>query len=1837
MKIPKLLQNSLLLFSVFLAQFAHAQLPDGFDIKQARLDAVAKGIPASDINGYVEYLHHDYLSHKNGHSHPNDNLGVLDMGTIYMDYNNNSSYRPATPNSPQNAYCPNAGFEQGTFANWTGGYGTVSNGGAGAPFPIYNQTSATIQNSAGNNVGLYNTVNYHTIMTTPATSSVYPNYVGYDSIAARVIGTQTVSEIPVVNPNGGPASVRLNGAVSNYRASKLNYIMALNPNNKNFTIAYALVLNNGGHTPDDQPYFSVKVRDQNGNLVPGCSVYTVTCNSQLTNPSSPYYDPTWANAVTGFNDIMYRKWQTFAFDFSNYPSVTSVNVEFYVGGCAQGGHWGYAYVDAACSQGGAVASFCAGSTTSVLNAPGGYLTYQWTGPSGPVSAADGGNTPTATISPVVAGQVYTCNVTAPNGCSSAFQATIAITTVSITGIGSTPSCQNGNSGTANVAATGSSSGYSYQWFNSSGGSVGTTQTATGLSPGIYSVTVSSPLCGSATETVAVGISAPTFYSLSAPYCGTTAWITTAGGSNYKWYTASPLAIIPGATTSSLTINSPVNGASYFLVYTTPSGCKDSVKYTLTQQPGGNIYVSNIKSICPGNTNSYAVVNLQTAATPAIYSYTVTGPGGYNSVLNNTAAVKDSVTGLSIGTYTADVFDGQCMYNTTFTVSPFVYSYTLTPLTSTICAGGSTSLTVNFGNTTPSACGLSSSGSCTNPNLIQLGTGTMVNTSTSYPAIYSNWYKNARHQILYRASELLAAGIVPGKISSIAFNVTTINGTTSYPNFTIKMKCTSVNNLSSTTFDNTGLTQVYFSPNINVTTGWNTYTFPTAYEWDGVSNILIDVCTSLTTNYTYNSESPYTNTTFVSVRYFNSDGTVACMTTNAASTSSSRPNIKFQNCGGANPSAFTYTWTPTLGLNPTNTYTTIASPSVTTVYTVQVNPIGQTNCMQAQSSTVTIINPATPTITPVSPLCTNASSVQIAVTPTGGTWLGSGVSAAGVLTPSLAAPGNNTYTYTIGSGSCSAVGNTTISVEQYVPSTITGTVAEQCITNPPVNLLPLTTSTLGVWSGNGVSGTMFDPAAAGAGTHTLTYSTNSSPTASLCPSSSTMEVTVISTPQPTVVPVGPLCTNASTVALSAMPAGGTWVGTGVDAMGVLTPSAAVIGNNTYVYTIGTPTCSNTNSLVVSIEEYIPSTITGTINPLCITDAPVDLLPLTTSTLGVWTGNGVTGTNFDPVVATPGTYTLTYSTNSSPTASLCPSSSTLEVTVISIAQPTITAVSPLCNNAAPLMVSALPTGGVWTGPGIDPTGVFTPSMIPVAGSYTYTYTVGTGTCSNTNTTTISVEEFVPSTITGSINPLCISDLPVNLAPLSTYSTGTWAGNGVSGTAFDPAVATAGTHTLTYTTNSPSLLCPETSSLVVSVSMVAQPNITAAGPFCDSFADQTLVVDQPGGVWSSTNTATSIGSASGVFSPAASAIGNNTIIYTLTNGPCVKSDTIIVNVAKFVPATLLGILGPYCIYDAAVNLQSIAQYPGGVWTGPGVSGTMFTPALAGAGTQTVSYRTDPAPAGLCPDQQSTVIIVNPKPEITPTVLDTAGCNPLTVNYNTNAVSGSGTWNFGDGTLNGSGLSISHTYTVPGVYTAVFTYTDNAGCMDTTTSLKSITVYEVPDADFDASPDITTVVDGQVEFTNNTSNLANNSYAWDFGGLAYSFDVNPTYLFTVSGEFFVTLVATSPEGCQDTHIKKVTINPDVVLYVPNAFTPGGDGLNDEFQIFLPPTGVDFSTYQITIYDRWGEVVFKSSDITNSWKGSKNNSGEIMKQDTYVYKITFMDEKKKYYEKLGYVTMLRK
>ncbi len=121
----------------------------------------------------------------------------------------------------------------------------------------------------------------------------------------------------------------------------------------------------------------------------------------------------------------------------------------------------------------------------------------------------------------------------------------------------------------------------------------------------------------------------------------------------------------------------------------------------------------------------------------------------------------------------------------------------------------------------------------------IGTGTTQNSSTSYPTPYGNWYWGNKEQYLVRASELFAAGLQSGDIDGLAFNVISPNGV-GMQNFTIQMGHTTQTEMTGN-FISTGLTTVYTTPVYADVAGWNDHPFQTPFQWDGTSNIVIDVC------------------------------------------------------------------------------------------------------------------------------------------------------------------------------------------------------------------------------------------------------------------------------------------------------------------------------------------------------------------------------------------------------------------------------------------------------------------------------------------------------------------------------------------------------------------------------------------------------------------------------------------------------------------------------------------------------------------------------------------------------------------------------------------------------------------------------------------------------------------------------------------------------------------------------------------------------------------------------------------------------------------------------------
>jgi gliding motility-associated-like protein len=95
--------------------------------------------------------------------------------------------------------------------------------------------------------------------------------------------------------------------------------------------------------------------------------------------------------------------------------------------------------------------------------------------------------------------------------------------------------------------------------------------------------------------------------------------------------------------------------------------------------------------------------------------------------------------------------------------------------------------------------------------------------------------------------------------------------------------------------------------------------------------------------------------------------------------------------------------------------------------------------------------------------------------------------------------------------------------------------------------------------------------------------------------------------------------------------------------------------------------------------------------------------------------------------------------------------------------------------------------------------------------------------------------------------------------------------------------------------------------------------------------------------------------------------------------------------------------------------------------------------------------------------------------------------------------------------------------------------------------------------------------------------------------------------------------------------------VFVPNSFTPNFDGLNDVFKPVFSPFGLDAGYYVFQVYDRWGQLVFSTRDVSAGWDGSFMNKGsQMLKQDTYNFQMTCKDLDGRVYKRQGSVTLMR-
>ena len=196
-----------------------------------------------------------------------------------------------------------------------------------------------------------------------------------------------------------------------------------------------------------------------------------------------------------------------------------------------------------------------------------------------------------------------------------------------------------------------------------------------------------------------------------------------------------------------------------------------------------------------------------------------------------------------------------------------------------------------------------------------------------------------------------------------------------------------------------------------------------------------------------------------------------------------------------------------------------------------------------------------------------------------------------------------------------------------------------------------------------------------------------------------------------------------------------------------------------------------------------------------------------------------------------------------------------------------------------------------------------------------------------------------------------------------------------------------------------------------------------------------------------------------------------------------------------------------------------------------------------------------------------------------------------------------------------------------------DAIGCIGTGV----ITVTGPPPvvADFEWGPDHVNVDNPRVQFDNTSENA--DTYDWDIAGLLQTTIQDPVFLFDEKepANYEVCLIAYNFNQCSDTICHLVEIEDVLLTYVPNTFTPNGDDLNEEFKMSI---NIDVITsFSMTIFDRWGQVVFQTNDPYQGWNGGFGNSDEVLKSDVYAYRITFeVQETQARREYLGHVTLLK-
>ena len=742
------------------------------------------------------------------------------------------------------------------------------------------------------------------------------------------------------------------------------------------------------------------------------------------------------------------------------------------------------------------------------------------------------------------------------------------------------------------------------------------------------------------------------------------------------------------------------------------------------------------------------------------------------------------------------------------------------------------------------------------------------------------------------------------------------------------------------------------------------------------------------------------------------------------------------------------------------------------------------------------------------------------------------------------------------------------------------------------------------------------------------------------------VSITTTPELTITNPSPACppgtvdlTNAAITAGSI--GGGTlsyW--TNALATSSLSSPSAVSTSGTYYIQSTSGTCTDIEPVTVTITAPVllitnPSAVCSPLT-VDITAASVTTGSTGGGVLTYWTTIGATTSLTTPTaVAIGGTYYI------KATSGACSDIQPVTVTINTTPSLTITNPTAVCSpstvDITAASVTAGSTGGgtltYWTNNGAT-TSMTTPT---VAAAGTYYIKAASGTCSDIEQVLVTINTTPVLAISNPIAVCTPQTVDLTLPAITVGSTGSgvlsyWTNAlGTNVLTTPTAVSVTGTYYIQSTVGT----CSDIEQVLVTVNTTPTLSITNPAAVCSPLTvDITAASVTAGSTGAGTLSYWTNATATNALTAPTVVSTSNTYYIQSTIGSCSDIEQVVVTINT--TPNLVVTDPPSVCSPATVSITNTFTTAGSTgngvlsyWTDNLATIPLANPgALAVTGTyyiqSTLGSCFDIAPVNATINSAPILLISNP----------VSKCSPLKIDLTDPAITAGSTpgsqLTYWLNNLATSPLTLPSAIGIDGTYYIKSTV---AGC--STIQPVTVTINPRAVADFTASKYEVSNFNTAVNFTNQSSDATN--YSWTFGDGSGTVQTSPSHIFpdTIASTYDVTLVANNIYDCPDTIVKTITVYEDLLLFVPNTFTPDDNKFN---QIFKPVITAGFLTenYNFTIFNRWGEIVFETKDIKEGWDGT-TVKGELSQEGTYTWQMYITESRYSKTKVLtGHVNILR-